>query len=124
MVHRCRLAVGLGALSAVAVVWIAPPRRSMDPDASAFLRQLEHGPWTAQQHLAWCREHAPRLNVTDVQAVFRYVQRHHPIVGVAFPLGQAPDLTGAERTGELALLADAVTVMAYEQVGHDFARRM
>lgn len=85
--------------------------------------QLAHGPWSVTQHKKWCAEHAPRLNVTDIQEVFRYVKWHHPLFGVAFPLEQKPILNGTESLEELAYLADAVTVITYEQLGFEAAQR-
>lgn len=63
---------------------------------------------------AWCRQHAPSVDKTDVNATFAYVKRNHPLFGCAkMP---PPTLTGRESTEDLSNLADAVTVLCCDAV--------
>lgn len=68
---------------------------------------------------AWCREHASKVDTTNVQTTFHYVKWNHPFFGCAKHVNQLPTFTGQETLEQLAEIADAVTVLCVQQLDNE-----
>lgn len=73
----------------------------------------------------WCTDALAQSKVDrkDVQRTFQYVKSYHPFFGCAKPVDQLPEWTGKESLEQLAELADAVTVICFEQIGDEGGTR-
>jgi len=68
---------------------------------------------------AWCNENRASINPDDVMATFTFVKWRHPLFGCVKPMHLMPILNGHESDGDLAKLADAVTILCVEKVGSE-----